>query len=174
MKFNPKLPDDSVNIPKESLLDDLLLMLGGVIGIIVIVYFTLGLVVDMVVPHLPISIENEISQAVVGDIFNELCSSDDYKKDKTVKRILSELDEVAEEHEYEWKICVQDNPEVNAFAMAGGIIVVYSGLFDETKNDLELAYVIGHEMGHVIKHFAHPMQISRKIVAFCSLMIIAF
>lgn len=40
--------------------------------------------------------------------------------------------------------------EVNAFAMADGSIRVYSGLMD-LMNDEELLFVVGHEMGHVIK-----------------------
>lgn len=40
--------------------------------------------------------------------------------------------------------------EVNAFAMADGTIRVYSGLMDLMKDE-ELLFVIGHEMGHVVK-----------------------
>lgn len=40
--------------------------------------------------------------------------------------------------------------DVNAFAMADGTIRVYSGLMD-LMNDEELLFVIGHEMGHVVK-----------------------
>jgi metalloprotease len=40
--------------------------------------------------------------------------------------------------------------EVNAFAMADGTIRVFSGLMD-LMNDEELLFIIGHEMGHVVK-----------------------
>jgi putative metalloprotease len=40
--------------------------------------------------------------------------------------------------------------DVNAFAMADGTIRVYSGLMD-LMSDEELLFVIGHEMGHVVK-----------------------
>lgn len=40
--------------------------------------------------------------------------------------------------------------DVNAFAMADGTIRVYSGLMD-LMNDEELLFVVGHEMGHVVK-----------------------
>jgi putative metalloprotease len=42
------------------------------------------------------------------------------------------------------------SPEVNAFAMADGSIRIYSGLMD-MLTDGELRFVIGHEMGHVMK-----------------------
>ncbi|MDK9707590.1 MAG: M48 family metallopeptidase [Desulforhopalus sp.] len=41
--------------------------------------------------------------------------------------------------------------DVNAFAMADGTIRVFSGLMD-LMNDEELLFVIGHEMGHVVKN----------------------
>lgn len=40
--------------------------------------------------------------------------------------------------------------DVNAFAMADGTVRIYSGLMD-LMNDKELLFVIGHEMGHVVK-----------------------
>ncbi len=40
--------------------------------------------------------------------------------------------------------------DINAFAMADGTIRVYSGLMD-IMNDEELLFIIGHEIGHVIK-----------------------
>ena len=41
--------------------------------------------------------------------------------------------------------------DVNAFAMADGTVRVFSGLMD-LMNDEELLFVIGHEMGHVVKN----------------------
>ncbi len=43
------------------------------------------------------------------------------------------------------------SPQVNAFAMADGTIRINSGLMDMT-NDGELRFIIGHEMGHVVKN----------------------
>jgi putative metalloprotease len=49
---------------------------------------------------------------------------------------------------------------VNAFAMADGTIRVYSGLMD-ILDDGELRFVIGHEMGHVVKdHVRRKMQLA--------------
>ncbi len=41
--------------------------------------------------------------------------------------------------------------EINAFAMADGTIRLYSGLMD-MMDDSELLFVIGHEIGHVVKN----------------------
>ncbi|NLJ51256.1 MAG: M48 family metallopeptidase [Alcaligenaceae bacterium] len=48
--------------------------------------------------------------------------------------------------------------EVNAFALPNGGIRVYSGLMDRMTDD-ELLYVVGHEIGHVVK--GHSKQQAR-------------
>ncbi|HBI16004.1 MAG TPA: peptidase M48 [Desulfobulbaceae bacterium] len=50
--------------------------------------------------------------------------------------------------------------EVNAFAMADGTIRLYSGLMD-MLNDGELRFILGHEMGHVVKeHLRRKIQLA--------------
>ncbi len=53
-----------------------------------------------------------------------------------------------------WEIVVFDEPKtVNAFALPGGKIGVYTGMLAVSKTPSQLAAVIGHEIGHVIaKH----------------------
>lgn len=51
---------------------------------------------------------------------------------------------------YNFNYKVYLSPEVNAFAMAGGTIRIHSKLMD-MMDDGELRFVIGHEMGHVVK-----------------------
>ena len=50
----------------------------------------------------------------------------------------------------EWEVTVFKDDQVNAFALPGGKIGVYSGLLDVAKTDDQLAAVIGHEVGHVL------------------------
>lgn len=55
---------------------------------------------------------------------------------------------------YDLHFSVEPSPEVNAFAVPGGNIVVLSRLLDEAKDDDEIAGVLAHEIGHVIgRHF---------------------
>ncbi|MDC8832605.1 M48 family metallopeptidase [Alteromonas gilva] len=49
-----------------------------------------------------------------------------------------------------WEIVVFDDEQVNAFALPGGKIGVYTGLLNVAKNQHQLAAVVGHEIGHVI------------------------
>ena len=65
--------------------------------------------------------------------------------------------------DYDWDIELFDNPDANAFALAGGKIGVYTGIFDLIKNENELAAIIGHEIAHITK--AHSKKdANRKIL----------
>ena len=66
-----------------------------------------------------------------------------------------------ETENWEWSIKVVDDPKtVNAWAMAGGKMAIYTGLIDQLKaTDDELAQVLGHEISHALaKHTAERMS----------------
>ncbi len=50
----------------------------------------------------------------------------------------------------DWEVVVFQSPEVNAFALPGGKIGVYSGMLSVATNQDELAAVIAHEVAHVL------------------------
>lgn len=53
---------------------------------------------------------------------------------------------------WKWEINTLTTDDMNAYAMPGGKIMVYSGLVDKLKlTDAELAAVIGHEISHALR-----------------------
>jgi putative metalloprotease len=76
------------------------------------------------------------------------------------KRLNALVAQQFQEGTLKFNYAVYISPEINAFAMADGTIRVYSGLMD-MLNDGELRFVIGHEMGHVVKnHIRKKIQLS--------------
>ena len=51
----------------------------------------------------------------------------------------------------DWRFFIVDSKEVNAFAVPGGFIYVNRGLIERADNMSEVAGVLGHEIGHVVK-----------------------
>lgn len=49
-----------------------------------------------------------------------------------------------------WEFNLIKSNEINAFAMPGGKIAFYTGILPVLKNDAGIAFVMGHEIGHVI------------------------
>lgn len=64
----------------------------------------------------------------------------------------------------EWELVVFDDPQVNAFALPGGKIGVYTGLLEVTENQEQLAAVIGHEVGHVIAEHGNERMSSSTLI----------
>ena len=53
---------------------------------------------------------------------------------------------------WSWQVNTLTTDEMNAYAMPGGKIMVYSGLVQKLKlNDAELAAVLGHEISHALR-----------------------
>ncbi len=70
-----------------------------------------------------------------------------------VQRYLSDIGKSDLIADYNWEFALVNNPEVNAWCMPGGKIVVYSGIMPFATTDDQLAAVIGHEVAHaVLKH----------------------
>lgn len=68
-----------------------------------------------------------------------------------------------ETRNWAWSMKIIDDPKtVNAWAMAGGKMALYTGLIQQTKpSDDELAQVLAHEISHALaKHTAEKMSVA--------------
>ena len=66
------------------------------------------------------------------------------------------LDELSD---YAWEFNLVEDPAVNAWAMPGGKVVVYTGLLKVAQNETGLAVVMGHEIAHAFaEHGAERMS----------------
>src|SRR6266542_3312184 len=50
---------------------------------------------------------------------------------------------------WDFRFHVIESKEINAFALPGGNVFVFTGLYDRFKTEDELAAVMGHELTHV-------------------------
>jgi predicted Zn-dependent protease len=53
---------------------------------------------------------------------------------------------------YAWEFNLIQSPEVNAWCMPGGKVVVYTGILSITQDVTGLAVVMGHEIAHAVAH----------------------
>lgn len=66
----------------------------------------------------------------------------------------------------EWEFIVFEVPQqINAFAMAGGKVGVFSGLFKIATNDDQLAAVIAHEIAHVTAKHVHERLSQQMLIS---------
>jgi predicted Zn-dependent protease len=65
---------------------------------------------------------------------------------------------------YSWEFNLIDDPQVNAFCMPGGKIVVYTGILPITQDETGLAVVLGHEVAHAVAKHANE-RMSQQMIA---------
>ena len=74
----------------------------------------------------------------------------------------------------DWRFAVVNTDDVNAFSLPGGFVYVNRGLIEHSDRLDELAGVMGHEIGHVVRrHSVRQLQKAAKrdvgVVLLCTL-----
>ncbi|MBW1840608.1 MAG: M48 family metallopeptidase [Deltaproteobacteria bacterium] len=160
VKFTPRMPESNVNVTPTSPLKDFFVLLSAAIGILVGIYFLLGLAVDFFAPRIPPEIEQNMASAFISSIaVSEKLSN----KTQEVQNLLDALQKQCAKLPYEFNVHLHDSPQVNAVALPGGNIVVFSGLLDQVKSETELSFVLSHEMGHYA-HRDHLRALGRALI----------
>jgi len=93
--------------------------------------------------------------------------SQDPREVEPVKRVAARIVEAAKRSKYaemaqqfQWEVTViKDDKTANAFALPGGKMAVYTGIFPMAKTEAGLAAVMGHEVVHALaRHGAERMS----------------
>lgn len=97
----------------------------------------------------------------------KLRQSLDPREIEPVKRVAARIIEAARRSKYaemaqqfQWEVIViKDDKTMNAFALPGGKIAVYTGIFPVARTEAGLAAVLGHEVVHALaRHGAERMS----------------
>ncbi len=101
-----------------------------------------------------ISEEKEIAMGVSAyrELLRKAPVSDDSELNELVNRVGNRIAAVANKPEYQWEFAIiRDDRTINAFALPGGKVAVFTGILKITKNENGLATVIGHEVAHALQ-----------------------
>lgn len=79
---------------------------------------------------------------------------------------------IAEDSPQSWEVTVFEKDQVNAFALPGGKIGVYSGLLDVAEGQAQLAAVLGHEVSHVLADHANA-RVSQQVATKSALQLVS-
>lgn len=108
------------------------------------------------------STEEEI--AIGQEIAGRLLGAAPLVKDERLQRYVNQVGKWVSlqsgRTDLDWYFGVIDSEDINAFAAPGGFIFLTKGLYEKLNSEAELAGVLGHEIGHVIKQ--HHLTIIKK------------
>lgn len=102
--------------------------------------------------------------ALGADAYKQVLSKAEIVRDPVltapVVEVGNRIAAVADKPEYQWEFNVIDDPkQVNAFALPGGKVAVYTGLFPVAQDTGALAAVMAHEVAHALaRHGAERMS----------------
>jgi predicted Zn-dependent protease len=65
---------------------------------------------------------------------------------RVAQRVASQTGKAASD--FNWQVSLVNSPQINAFCLPGGKIVVYTGILRVAETEAGLATVIGHEVAH--------------------------
>jgi len=95
--------------------------------------------------------ESQMGAQAFQDIVGKAKLSNDVAASEMVTRVGKRIAAASGHPEYQWEYrLIQDDKQVNAFALPGGKVAVYTGILPVTKDENGLAAVLGHEIGHVV------------------------
>jgi len=113
--------------------------------------------------------EMQMGAQAYGQVKNDpkMHQSQDSREIEPVRRVAAHIIEAAKRSKYaemanqfQWEVTViKDDKTMNAFALPGGKIAVYTGIFPVAKTEAGLAAVLGHEVTHALaRHGAERMS----------------
>jgi Zn-dependent protease with chaperone function len=125
---------------------------GGVILAFVLgLWFGADLLVKLAVARIPVEWEQKLGESAYKDF---LAHQDIMKEGiavSAVNEMTSRLTSQIPNNPYKFEVTVVKSDVVNAFALPGGYIVVFTGLMKKADSGEEVAGVMGHELNHVLQ-----------------------
>lgn len=109
-----------------------------------------------------LSEEKEIALGISAfrDVLRQARLSNNPEINEMVNRVGRRIAAAANKPEYRWEFAViQDDRMVNAFALPGGKVAIFTGILKHTKTENGLATVMAHEVAHALqRHGAERMS----------------
>jgi len=161
MRYVPKRQREGINVSDVHPLVEAGTLVVGLTAIFVIIALAIVFLIEIALYF--------VSPETEADIFSEWMPEDlvtvspgDERQNDTqllVNRLASRWATAP----YKFRVEIDDSDVANAMALPGGLIIVTQGLLDQVASENELAFVLGHELGH-FKNRDHLRALGRGII----------
>src|SRR5262245_16312769 len=127
-------------------------VVGGVILSTVLgLWLGADLLVEVAVSRIPVEWEQKLGESAYRDF---LINQEVVKEGPgvgAVEEMTRRLTEQIQNNPYKFQVTVVKSDVVNAFALPGGYVVVFTGLMKKAESGEEVAGVLSHELSHVLQ-----------------------
>jgi Zn-dependent protease with chaperone function len=145
VEYQPRIPREGINVSKRHPLAELATLVAGISFAVLVIAAAAFVFVEVVVRWIPPSFESRVFGGLwSADVGNEV----DDPRVEAATALLGRLASHWEENPYQLHLAIMEEESPNAFAVPGGTIYITRGLLDSVESENELAFVLGHEIGH--------------------------
>ena len=141
---------------------------GMILSTVLGLWFGADLLVEIAVSRIPVEWEQKLGESAYRDFL----SHQEVMKEGPAVTALGEMTQrltgQIQDNPYKFEVTVVKSDVVNAFALPGGYVVVFTGLMKKAESGEEVAGVLSHELNHVLQR--HGLE---RIVKSLGLMTVA-
>jgi len=141
---------ESVRRARQGRRTFLLVAVGSVLALVLALWLGFDALVRMAVARIPVEWEQAIGESARREFLAGQTVVTEGPAVAAVQEITKRLTDQIEENPYRFKVTVVQSDIVNAFALPGGYVVVFTGLLKKAESPEEVAGVLGHELNHVL------------------------
>ena len=161
MKYVPREPRDGINVSKTHPLVEAGTLAAGLSLIFVLIVLVLVFMVELALLLVSPEAEARVFQDwTPGDLV--AVDADDQRL-AGVDTLTRRLARHWPESPYRFRVAIDDSELPNAMAFPGGLIIVTTGLLNRVESENELAFVLGHEIGH-FRNRDHLRMLGRGVL----------
>ena len=151
MKYVPKTPKE-VNITPRHPLVNFAYLLGTVVIVSALIFVALGFTADWLATRLSPETESKIGSMLLPVVLSEEDEIVDDRRIQYLEQLLDSLPESGETIRLPLTIHLVESDVINAAITAGGHVLIHTALLETVTSENELAFVLGHELGHFQNH----------------------
>jgi len=116
-----------------------------------VIWFGSDLAVNVAVDRIPVEWEQQLGETAYRDFLARQTVVKEGPAVDAVQEMTRRLTDQIPDDPYRFEVTVVRSDVVNAFALPGGYVVVFTGLLRKAESGEEVAGVLSHELNHVLQ-----------------------
>ncbi|MFQ5793370.1 MAG: M48 family metallopeptidase, partial [Acidobacteriota bacterium] len=162
MKYTPRQPREHVNYSSTGPLRETAVLVTGVLVAGAVFATVAALFIDQIALRVPPSWESRLLASI--PVWEDGGKGKPQNPQQyLIENLLARLAGHWAENPYHLRVRVLHEDQPNALAFPGALILVTSGLLEIVESENELAFVLGHELGH-FRNRDHLRHLGRSAV----------
>jgi Zn-dependent protease with chaperone function len=161
MRFVARQAKEGINVSDTNPLVEAGALVAGLTAIFVVIALLLVFLIEVALYFVSAQDEANLFADWLPNDFVSVSHTDDRLHETQL--LVDRLAHHWPDSPYQFRVEVDDSEQANAMALPGGLIIVTQGLLDQVESENELAFVLGHELGH-FKNRDHLRALGRGIV----------